>query len=133
MYYHPFKGGVRMIANADGSVTLRGRQRIHAVDTEPGFWERYGHGRKGMRRNPGSKILGMDPMTALLVGAGIFLLYRHSQGATAPGSAAFWSGTSTDALAAWRAGEHGADVIDPMAGATELSVDWGSMPEWTQR
>ena len=51
-YFHPFEHPVKMIANRDGSVTLRGRQRIHANDTEPGFWERYGHGRHGKVRNP---------------------------------------------------------------------------------
>ncbi len=47
-YYHRFGPGVRMRANADGSVTLRGRRRIHARDDEPGFWQRYG----GHRANP---------------------------------------------------------------------------------
>lgn len=36
-----------MRANADGSVTLRGRRRIHATEDEPQFWARYGH-----RENP---------------------------------------------------------------------------------
>lgn len=49
-YYHRFSPGVRMAANADGSVTLRGRRRIHARDDEPGFWQRYG----GHRANPGA-------------------------------------------------------------------------------
>lgn len=45
-YYHPFKPGVKMYALKDGSVLFKGRKRIHAMDTEPGFWEQYGHGRK---------------------------------------------------------------------------------------
>jgi hypothetical protein len=49
-YFHPFEHPVKMIANRDGSVTLRGAKRIHADDGEPQFWERYGHGRA--RRNP---------------------------------------------------------------------------------
>jgi hypothetical protein len=51
-YFHPFKPGVKMYANGDGSVTLRGRMRIHADDREPQFWERYGHGRHGKVKNP---------------------------------------------------------------------------------
>lgn len=53
-YFHPFEpdSNVRMYANRDGSVTLRGLKRIHADDGEPGFWERYGHGRHGKVRNP---------------------------------------------------------------------------------
>jgi hypothetical protein len=41
-YYHRFRPGVRMRANRDGSVTLRGRNKIHAVESEPGFWDKYG-------------------------------------------------------------------------------------------
>lgn len=55
-YRHEFKPGVRMHGNADGSVTLRGPARLHALDTEPDFWHRYGERRKGrgrMARNPG--------------------------------------------------------------------------------
>ena len=44
-YFHPFEHPVKMYANRDGSVTLRGSKRIHADDREAGFWERYGHGR----------------------------------------------------------------------------------------
>lgn len=51
-YFHPFEQHVRMVANRDGSVTLRGRKRIHANDGEANFWERYGHGRHGKVRNP---------------------------------------------------------------------------------
>lgn len=51
-YFHPFEHPVKMIANRDGSVTLRGGKRIHADDGEPHFWERYGHGRHGKVRNP---------------------------------------------------------------------------------
>lgn len=46
-YFHPFEHPVKMYANQDGSVTLRGAKRIHADDREAGFWERYGHGRHG--------------------------------------------------------------------------------------
>lgn len=53
-YFHPFEHPVKMVANADGSVTLRGARRIHADDGEAGFWERYGHGRS-RRRNPVAK------------------------------------------------------------------------------
>lgn len=51
LYYHPFEGPVKMVANADGSVTLRGSKRIWADDREAGFWDRYGHPKR--RRNPG--------------------------------------------------------------------------------
>lgn len=50
LYYHPFTGPVKMMANADGSVTLRGGKRIWADDRERGFWDRYGHSKR--RRNP---------------------------------------------------------------------------------
>lgn len=50
LYYHPFEGPVKMVANADGSVTLRGGKRIWADDREAGFWDRYGHPKR--RRNP---------------------------------------------------------------------------------
>lgn len=50
LYYHPFTGPVKMVANADGSVTLRGARRIWADDREAGFWDRYGHSKR--RRNP---------------------------------------------------------------------------------
>lgn len=50
-YFHPFEHNVSMVANRDGSVTLRGGKRIWANDGEPGFWERYGHHPK-RRRNP---------------------------------------------------------------------------------
>ena len=36
-YRHPFGPRVRMIANRDGSVTLRGPRRIWADDEAPGF------------------------------------------------------------------------------------------------
>lgn len=41
-YYHRFRPGVRMRANRDGSVTLTGPRKIHAVESEPGFWDKYG-------------------------------------------------------------------------------------------
>lgn len=50
LYYHPFEGPVKMVANSDGSVTLRGGRRIWADDRETGFWEKYGHSKR--RRNP---------------------------------------------------------------------------------
>lgn len=51
-YFHPFEHHVRMIANRNGSVTLRGSRRVWADDGEAGFWERYGHhGRHGAMRN----------------------------------------------------------------------------------
>lgn len=50
LYYHPFEGPVKMVANADGSVTFRGGKRLWADDREAGFWERYGHPKR--RRNP---------------------------------------------------------------------------------
>jgi hypothetical protein len=75
-YYHPFKPGVRMVANADGSVTLRGRQNIHADDREPGFWERYGHGH-GRRRNPTmARGFKLDGMTLALLAGGAFLIFK---------------------------------------------------------
>lgn len=153
MYYHDFKPGVRMVANADGSVTLRGPRTIHAVDTEPGFWQRYGHGReRGMarrrRRNPNrGNSLGMSTTNLLLLAVGGYFVYTYfrDQGtgsfaptsqASADAMAAYRAGeqgdtlTSAAALAAQRAGEWATTVLDPMAGAEEVPVDWSIMPEW---
>lgn len=132
MYYHPFKGGVKMIANADGSVTLRGRQRIHGDDRERGFWERYGHGRKSMRSNPG-KLFGMDPLTLGLVALGGYLLYQHFSASTA--SAGLWAGTSPTGYQDYREGERGDTLADPLAAQREGErvVDValvGDQPEW---
>jgi hypothetical protein len=69
-YFHPFEHPVKMIANRDGSVTLRGGKRIHADDREPHFWERYGHGRHGKVKNPRR--------------------YRRRSKATYGGSGTFW-------------------------------------------
>lgn len=55
-YFHPFEHPVKMVANADGSVTLRGSKRIHADDREAGFWERYGHGRASRNAARGLKM-----------------------------------------------------------------------------
>jgi len=55
-YYHKFRPGVRMRANRNGSVTLQGPQTIHAVDSEPGFWDKYG-GRANPRRRPAPRTV----------------------------------------------------------------------------
>lgn len=79
LYYHPFEGPVRMVANADGSVTLRGRHaRIWADDRERGFWERYGHTRR-RRSNPMARRRrrrgGDNTMWWLLGGAAAFFFW----------------------------------------------------------
>lgn len=151
MYYHDFKPGVRMVANADGSVTLRGPRKIHAVDTEPGFWQRYGHGKeRGMRnaRRRRSSGGGMDMSTLLLLAVGGYVVYRYFGDQASAGSFAPTSQASADAMAAYRAGEQGdtltsaaalaaqragewaTAVLDPMAGAEEVPVDWSVMPQW---
>lgn len=78
-YFHPFEQNVRMIANRDGSVTLRGSKRIHADDREPMFWERYGHGRhrkqvsNPRRRRRRSYSSGGSNMWLLYAGAALLL------------------------------------------------------------
>lgn len=82
LYYHPFTGPVKMMANADGSVTLRGGKRIWADDREAGFWDRYGHHPK-QRRNPrmarrrrrGRRRGGDNTMLWILGGAAAFLFW----------------------------------------------------------
>lgn len=139
-YYHPFKGGVKMIANADGSVTLRGRRRIHADDREPGFWKRYGHGHGRSNPMAQGKIFGMDPFTLALVAVGGYFLYQHL---SAQSASAFWEpGSPQDALAAQRAGERDTTLADPLAAqragerdttllatTTDISLA-GDQPEW---
>lgn len=77
LYYHPFEGPVKMVANADGSVTLRGSKRIWADDREAGFWDRYGHPKR--RRNPGMarrRRRGKDnTMLWLIGGAAAFFFW----------------------------------------------------------
>lgn len=80
-YFHPFEPGVRMYANADGSVTFRGRKRIHADDRESGFWQRYGHGRERNPRTMAKKIGGID-VKWLMLGAVAFFIF-NSRGVTA--------------------------------------------------
>lgn len=147
LYKHDFKPGVRMVANADGSVTLRGPRKIHAVDSEPGFWQKYGHERgRGMRnaRRRRASSGGMDTTTMLLLAVGGYLAYTYFSRpafaaglspATAEALAAQRAGERApgfyDPLAAWRLGEQTAGaVIDPMAGAEEVPVDWSVMPSW---
>lgn len=91
-YFHPFETNVRMIANRDGSVTLRGAKRIHADDREPMFWERYGHGRHGKVRNPRRKrrrsYSGKSDWSLLLYAGAALLLYpmlSRSWGAVSTG------------------------------------------------
>ena len=56
-YVHRFAPGVKMRANADGSVTLRGRRRIHATEDEPGFWRKYGgHHHGNPRRRSWTRV-----------------------------------------------------------------------------
>lgn len=78
LYYHPFMGPVTMVANGDGSVTLRGGKRIWADDRERGFWERYGHTKR--RRNPSMarrrrRRRGGDNTMLWLLGAGAAFLF----------------------------------------------------------
>lgn len=75
LYYHPFEGPVKMVANHDGSVTLRGARRIWADDREPGFWQRYGHHRR--RRNPVARRRRRSDNTMLwlLGGAAAFFFW----------------------------------------------------------
>lgn len=79
-YFHPFEQNVKMIANRNGSVTLRGGKRIWANDGEPGFWERYGHHPR--RRNPVARRRrrqsGGDT-NWLLIGAVGFIAYNLMQ------------------------------------------------------
>ena len=125
MYYHPFKGGVKMIANADGSVTLRGRERIHGNDRERGFWERYGHGRKRMASNPG-KLFGMDPLTLGLVALGGYLLYQWMN--APPASAGLWAGSSPTGYESYREGERDLTSTAPVSNG-EIALT-GDVPEW---
>ncbi|MCI0371223.1 MAG: hypothetical protein L0214_07540 [candidate division NC10 bacterium] len=82
-YFHPFGPGVKMYANADGSVTLRGQRRIHAEDSEPGFWERYGHrgGRSTMANPWGTNMTRL--MQYLLVGGAVYFLLLRPRSAFA--------------------------------------------------
>lgn len=77
LYYHPFEGPVKMVANADGSVTLRGGKRIWADDRESGFWDRYGHSKR--RRNPSMarrrRRRGGDNTMLWVLGAGAAFLF----------------------------------------------------------
>jgi hypothetical protein len=86
LYYHPFEGPVTMKANRDGSVTLRGRKRIWADDREPGFWERYGHGR-GKRRNPVARRRrgGDNTMLWLIGGAALLFFWNRPAQAVSTG------------------------------------------------
>lgn len=86
LYYHPFEGPVSMKANADGSVTLRGSKRLWADDREPGFWQRYGHGRS--RRNPMARRRrrgGDNTMLWLLGGAALLFFWNRPAGAVSTG------------------------------------------------
>ena len=88
LYYHPFEGPVKMMANADGSVTLRGQRRIWADDREPGFWERYGHHPRRKRRNPmARRRRRKDNSTLWLVlgGAALYLFWPRIAGAVSTG------------------------------------------------
>lgn len=84
-YFHPFEHRVRMVANRDGSVTLRGRRRIHADDREAGFWQRYGHGRHG--RNPVRRSRGSAPNWLLWGGIALvgYALYHQQALAVSTG------------------------------------------------
>jgi hypothetical protein len=76
LYYHPFEGPVKMVANADGSVTLRGGKRIWADDREAGFWDRYGHPKR--RRNPSMarrRRRSKDNTMLWVLGAGAAFLF----------------------------------------------------------
>lgn len=91
LYYHPFEGPVKMVANADGSVTLRGGKRLWADDREPGFWERYGHHPK-RRRNPMARRRrrrgGDNTFLWLLGGAALLLFWNRPAGAVSTGGQA---------------------------------------------
>jgi len=82
-YYHPFTTPVRMLANRDGSVTLRGRYRIHADDREPGFsrYTRRHRGRNPMARRRRYGGGGKTSYTTLaLYGIGAYLAYGFLTG-----------------------------------------------------
>lgn len=90
-YFHPFEHNVKMIANRDGSVTLRGSKRIHADDREPGFWKRYGHGRHRKMTNPRRRrrrSTGASPNWLLIGGVGLLvyaMMNRNQVGAVSTG------------------------------------------------
>jgi hypothetical protein len=79
-----------MVANADGSVTLRGTKRIWADDRERNFWERYGH--KPRRRNPSMarrrRRGGDNTMLWLLGGAALLFFWNRPAGAVSTGGQA---------------------------------------------
>jgi hypothetical protein len=89
LYKHPFEHPVRMYANGDGSVTLRGAKKLHADDRDADF-EQYvsPHHR---RRNPMARRRsggGGGSNMWLLIGLGAFLLLR-------PGTLSAGGGTTT--------------------------------------
>lgn len=92
LYYHPFTEPVTMIANADGSVTLRGGKRIWADDRERGFWTRYGHQRRnaGMARRRRRRRRGDGDNTwlFLLSGAALLFFWPRITGAVSTGGQA---------------------------------------------
>ena len=110
-YYHPFtqRGRVRMIAMRDGSVLLKGPQRIHADDREPGF-DRY-TGRANRRRNPG----GVDMVTlALLAVAAWFLLRSPGAGQPSLVASVWASWTGTPAAPDSKPPQAGVPIVLPL-------------------
>lgn len=86
-YFHPFEHPVKMYANKDGSVTLRGSKRIHADDRERGFWERYGHGRHGSNVRKRRQSSGGYGNLWLYAGLALILypMFSRSWGAVSTG------------------------------------------------
>jgi hypothetical protein len=85
-YYHRFRPGVRMHANRDGSVTLRGIRKLHAVESEPGFWDKYQNPprrRQGSGRRPAS-----DGLLWLVLGVAVAVWSMTRVPATAVDAAA---------------------------------------------
>jgi hypothetical protein len=77
LYKHPFEQPVRMVANGDGSVTLRGTKKLHADDRDADF-ETY-LSKSHRRRNPMARRRGGSRGGSnmwLLIGLGVFLLLR---------------------------------------------------------
>jgi hypothetical protein len=74
LYKHPFEHPVRMYANGDGSVTLRGAKRIHADDRERDF-DQYVHPSHG-RRNPMARRSGGGRNMWLWIGLGALLILK---------------------------------------------------------
>jgi hypothetical protein len=105
LYKHPFEHPVRMYANVDGSVTLRGTKKIHADDRERDF-DQYVHPSHG-RRNPMARRSGGGGSGMwLLIGLGALLLLR-------PGTLSAGGGTTYAPGTVWLDTTDGTMVVGP--------------------